>query len=269
MSETTGPAGADATSYYRDLGEGRFESTLHAQGAWDPNEQHMAPVTGIMVRALLHFQPRPDMRLVRINFDILGQIPGGEFSLETTVLRPGRTIELIQCELTAAGRVAVRATAWRLQTSDTSAVAALEDKHMPPLEAAHPWDGMLGWPGGFIASIEARIIDGHRAGRGKVWIHSPLEMVAGEPTEPMVRLLGLADSSNGIAFRVRPGHGSYMFPNVDLSLHLYREPEGAWLGLDNSVTFADDGVGLTSTVLHDVRGPFGRAEQILTVRAVS
>lgn len=266
MQEALAPA--QTMSYYRHLGGNRFESTIHAQGAWDPNEQHMAPVTGIMVRELLHCEPREGMRLVRFNFDILGQIPGGEFTLETSVVRPGRTIELLQCELVAAGRVAVRATAWRLQTSDTSAVAALEDKHMPPLEAAHPWDGMEGWPGGFIESIEARIIDGHRAGRGKIWIHSPLAMVEGEPTEPMVRLLGLADSSNGIAFRVRPGRGSYMFPNVDLSLHLYREPEGEWLGLDNSVTFADDGVGLTSTVLHDLHGPFGRAEQILTVRAL-
>ncbi|WP_051388996.1 thioesterase family protein [Arthrobacter sp. 35W] len=268
MSESTVPVNVDATSYYRSLGGGRYESTPHAQGAWDPNEQHMAPVTGIMTRELLGFKPRDDMRLVRLNFDILGQIPGGEFTLETTMLRPGRTIELLQCELHAGGRTAVRATAWRLQTSDTSAVAALEDDAMPPLDDSVPWDGLAGWPGGFIRSVEARTIEGHRPGNGQVWISTPLETVEGEATAPMVRLLGLADSSNGIAYRVRPGAGGYMFPNVDLSLHLYREPEGTWLGLDNTVTFADDGVGLTSTVLNDIHGPFGRAEQILTVRAL-
>jgi hypothetical protein len=32
------------------------------------------------------------------------------------------------------------------------------------------------------------------------------------------------------------------------------------------VSFGRDGIGLTSTVLHDRQGPFGRAEQILTLR---
>jgi hypothetical protein len=55
---------------------------------------------------------------------------------------------------------------------------------------------------------------------------------------------------------------------VDLQIHLYREPRGEWLGLQNSVTFGTDGIGLTSTVLCDLLGPFGRAEQILTLRAL-
>jgi hypothetical protein len=47
---------------------------------------------------------------------------------------------------------------------------------------------------------------------------------------------------------------------------MYRQPQGEWLGLDNEVSFGTDGIGLTSTVLHDLTGPFGRAEQILTLR---
>ena len=57
-----------------------------------------------------------------------------------------------------------------------------------------------------------------------------------------------------------------MFPNLDLQIHMYREPEGQWLGLEVQQSYGTDGIGLTSTVLHDTSGPFGRAEQILTVR---
>ena len=89
-------------------------------------------------------------------------------------------------------------------------------------------------------------------------------LVDGEEFTELSRLIGMIDTSNGIATRVRPG--SYLFPNVDLQLHLYREPAGDWLGLQNSVSFGPDGIGLTSTVLHDATGPFGRAEQILTLR---
>jgi hypothetical protein len=59
-----------------------------------------------------------------------------------------------------------------------------------------------------------------------------------------------------------------MYPNVDLTVHLHRQPEGPWTGLDTTVTFGPTGQGLTSTVLHDLNGPVGHAQQILTVRPV-
>jgi hypothetical protein len=253
-------------SYYRSLGGGRFESTPNAQGAWNPDEQHMAPVAGLLTQCLLDHEPRPDLQLARISFDILGMIPGGGFEVSTRTLRPGRTIELVQAELTAQGRTAVTARAWRLARTDTSGVTAVEDEPMPGPEDAGPYGGMTQWPGGFIGSLEFRVVHGHRPGRGQVWLRSPLEMTDAGPTPDLVRLTGMVDAANGIAARVPPGKGSWMFPNVDLQLHLHRLPKGSWLGLDTTVTFGGDGVGVTSSVLHDLDGPFGRSEQILTVR---
>lgn len=256
-------------SYYRHLGGNRYESTIHAQGAWNPHEQHMAPVTGIMVHALEQFEPRSDMRLARFNFDILGLIPGGEFTIEITLLRPGRTIELLQAELVAGGRTAVRATAWRLGENDTTSVEAYEDQPLPGVEEAEPWNGMSMWPGGFIKTLTGRAVSGHRPGRGRAWLHSSHTMLdGGGHASPLVRLLGLADSANGVSARLKPEPGGWMYPNVDLSIHLYRDPVGEWLGLDTKVSLSGDGVGLTSTVLHDEQGPFGRSEQILTVRPI-
>jgi hypothetical protein len=255
-----------AEPYYRALGDGRYASTVHAQGAWNPHEQHMAPVSGILAHCLERFQPRDDMRMARISFDILGLIPDGEFEIVTAMLRPGRTIELVRAELVAGGRTAVRATAWRMQLSDTSAVAAVEDERLPGLHAALPPTTLDDWPGGYIRSIEARPLADHRAGKGRVWIRAKHPLIDTEPFTEFAALVGLVDTTNGVATRVKPGPGSYLFPNLDLQLHLYREPRGPWLGLQNSVTFGRDGVGLTSTVLHDTTGPFGHAEQILTLR---
>lgn len=258
-----------AEPYYHRLAEGRFESTIQAQGAWNPHEQHMAPATGILAHCLEQHEPRAEMRMARLSFDILGLIPGGEFTVETSTIRPGRTIELVQAELKSNGRTSVRATGWRLQRGDTAAVAAVEDEPMPGPDQAGPSSGgMGGWPGGYIASLEFRRISGHRPGRGQVWIRTAHPVLGETTSSDYVRLMGLVDTSNGIAARVPPGPGSYMFPNVDLQIHMYREPQGEWLGLDNRVTFGRDGIGLTSSVLHDVDGPFGRAEQILTVRPV-
>ncbi len=255
--------------YYRDLGDGQFASTVHSQGAWNPNEQHMGPVSGILAHNLELFQPREDLRMARVSYDILGMIPGGEFEIVTTMLRPGRTIELIQAELISGGRTAVRATAWRLQRSDTNAVEGIEDEPMSALPVAAQHVTLDEWPGGYIRSIEVRTLAGHAPGHGRAWIRSLHPLVSPGSFSDVARLIGVVDTSNGIAARVEPGPGGYAFPNVDLQLHLYREPQGEWLGIQNSVTFGRDGIGLTSSVLCDVNGPFGRAEQILTLRALS
>lgn len=256
----------ESEPYYRALGDGRFESTEHAQGAWNPHEQHMAPVSGIMAHVLERFQPHAGLRMARLSFEILGLIPDGEFEVVASVLRPGRTIELVQAELVSGGRTAVRATAWRLQCSDTGAVAAVEDEPMPGPQHASAPVLLADWPGGYIRSIEVRLLDGHRPGHGRAWVRTSHPLVGGTASTDFVRLVGLVDTTNGVATRVRPGAGSYLFPNLDLQIHVYREPAGEWLGLENTVSFGSDGIGLTSTVLHDLSGPFGRAEQILTIR---
>lgn len=261
--------GSKIEPYYRDLGDSRFAATIHTQGAWNPHEQHMGPVSGILAHSLQKFQPREDLRMARISYDILGLIPEGEFEIVTTMVRPGRTIELVQAELISGGRIAVRATAWRLLRSDTSAVEGIEDEPMSgPPDAAHEVK-LEEWQGAYIRSIEIRTLPGHRQGRGRAWIRPLHPLVAPGEFSDLARLVGVADTSNGIATRVSPGPGGLAFPNVDLQLHLYREPHGEWLGLQNSVTFGSDGVGLTSTVLCDLDGPFGRAEQILTLRAIN
>ncbi|MEO7348464.1 MAG: thioesterase family protein [Terrimesophilobacter sp.] len=254
--------------YYRDLGAGRFLATIHTQGAWNPHEQHMAPVSGILAHCLENFQPREDLRMARVSYDILGLIPGGEFEIVTTMLRPGRTIELLQAELISGGRAAVRATAWRLQRADTTAITAIADEPMsgPPQSGREVT--LHEWPGGYIRSIEVRTLPGHAPGHGRAWLRPLHPLVSPGEFSDLARLIAVADTSNGIAARVDPGPGGYAFPNVDLQVHLYREPHGEWLGLQNSVTLGSDGIGLTSTVLCDLTGPFGRAEQILTLRAL-
>ena len=100
-----------------------------------------------------------------------------------------------------------------------------------------------------------------------MWLTTDREMVAGESTSDLVRLISLTDAANGIAPALPAKPGGWFFPNVDLQIHLYREPTGHWLGLAGQVTVGPDGVGLTSTVLHDDDGPFAHVEQTLTLRS--
>ncbi|MCW4464718.1 thioesterase family protein [Glutamicibacter sp. MNS18] len=252
--------------YYEPLGDGRYRSTIHAQGAWNPHEQHMAPATGVLTHELLNFQPREGMRMARLSLEIYGLIHAGEFEVKTRMLRPGRTIELVEAEMLTNGRTSIVARAWRLATGDTSAVSGTEDAPIPGPQDCQPYLGAQVWPGGYIRGLEMRTTPEHRAGKGIVWLRNPFSMINGVDCTDMERLLGMVDTANGVAPRSEPGPNNWMFPNVDLQVHMYREPVGEWLGLEAQQSYGTDGIGLTSAVLHDIHGPFGRSEQILTVR---
>lgn len=126
------------------------------------------------------------------------------------------------------------------------------------------WDGSASWPGGYIASLEVRVLPGAVPGRVQAWMRTEKTLVEQEPSSDLARFVGLVDTANGIAVRVPPT--TWRFPNTDLSIHLYRSPAGPWVGFDTTVIFGRTGVGLTSSILYDQCGPVGRAEQILTVR---
>lgn len=262
VSNEPGPSSA----YYEPLGPGRYRSTEHAQGAWSADEQHMAPVAALLTHTLDGCYPRADLLMSRVAFDILGRIPAGEVEVAARVIRPGRTIELVEAEMTAGGRTLVRATAWRLASSDTAAVAATDLGTLPGPDLAKQFDMAAIWPGGFIRSVEARVLGSSAPGRSTAWLRSRVGVVAGSSASEQAGLIGLIDTANGVAVRARPGE--VLFPNTDLTVHLFRRPVGEWLGLQTEVSFGPDGLGLTSAVLHDLHGPFGRSAQTLTVRLV-
>ncbi|UNU74039.1 thioesterase family protein [Moraxella nasovis] len=248
-----------------------YQSNKHAQGAWNPHEQHMAPATGVLCAELETFMSRDDMRIARISLDILGLIHFGEFCIHTKLIRAGRTIELIEAVMIACDKVCIVARAWRLQISDTTAIAGLENQDIVAPDTLPDWDGLSHWGGGYIQSIRAKADLSNRQGRGVVWINTDLPMIYHNndalPTSDFVRIMGMVDVANGIVPRIHQPDGiRWIFPNIDLQIHLLRLPIGSWLGLETMQQIGNDGVGLTSSVLHDKQGVFGHSEQILTVR---
>ncbi|MFJ3309297.1 thioesterase family protein [Streptomyces sp. NPDC086549] len=263
MSLSTAPRG----SYFEPIDDHRYKPTPHASGAWAPDEQHFSPLGGLVAHALdRHRAAGPDkgLSLSRISYDILGRLALDECEIEVETVRPGRTIELLEAVVRIAGRPVVRARAWYLADLDTNAVAGGPDDRLTPPDSLASWPIAEVWPGGYIHSLDVRPVAPPRPGRTAAWVSTPLDLVAGVPVGPLASYLALVDTANGIAVRRPPTE--WMFPNVDLTVHLHRRPRGIWTGLDTKVTFGPSGQGLTSTVLHDVDGPVGHASQILTVR---
>lgn len=246
-----------------------YQPTIHTQGTWNPDDQHMASATGIISHELYQFAPQEHMRIARISLDILGRIPRGDTTVTTRFVRTGRTIALLEAVLSVGGRDCIIARAWRLLTQDTSLVAGLEDaaaRHQP--DELAKWGEMHKWPGGYIQSLTLVSDPDRRPGQGMVWLTTDTDMVAGEVTSDFAHLLAMVDTANGVVPRTGLGldAAKWMFPNTDLQIHMHRAPTGRWLGIEAVQQYGSDGIGLTSAILHDVHGPFGRSEQILTIR---
>lgn len=255
------------TGYYERVGDHAFLPTAYAGGAWSPDEVHFAPLGGLLVHEIDRHRAAtgsPDLSLGRVAFDILGFLATDECRVEVRTVRPGRTIELVEATAIIRDRPAAVARAWFLADFDTGAVAGGQVPTLAGPDTVGRWRMEDRWTGGFVNSLDVRALDEPQPGRATAWLSSPHGVVAGEQASPHASFLRLVDTANGIAVREKPT--AWAFPNVDLTIHLYRRPEGEWTGLDTTQIFGAQGHGLTATVLHDAHGAVGVAHQLLTIR---
>lgn len=258
------------SAYFVPTGPGRYRPTVHTGGAWTEAEQHISPMGGLVVHAIDEHVAAAtggagDGRvLARLSLDILGVVAIEEFEVAVRTVRPGRTIELVEALVTSGGRDVVLARAWRLAAGDSSSVAGGAPAPIAAPDELPRWPMTDVWPGGYIASLDVRRSAEARPGRATAWVSSRVALVEGVEVGPLASYVALVDTANGIC--VRASTDAWLFPNVDLTLHLHRQPVAGPVGLDTTVVLGAGGTGLTETVLHDVRGPVGRAAQVLTVR---
>ncbi|NNU26729.1 thioesterase family protein [Isoptericola sediminis] len=253
-------------AYFRRKDASTFAPTDLVGGAWRTDEQHVAPTFGLLTHLVETdrvTRGRDDLTPVRLTFDVWGPYPLELMDTAVRVLRPGRGVELVEAEVSCAGRTVATLRAWLAGTTDTSELAAGAPPAIPGPEDTTPWDPTTDWPGEFIASIDVRRTLAE-PGRGTVWVRTDVPLVEDEEVGALARTVGLLDVANGMTVRADPRRVA--FPNLDLTAHLLRAPAGGWLGLDTTVTFGADGAGITSSVLHDTDGPFGRLAQSLVVR---
>jgi hypothetical protein len=233
------------------------------RGPWDPGAQHAGPPSALLGRAIERCEPRDGMRVGRITFEILGPVPLAPLTVDARVVRPGRSVEMLEAALAGPDGEVMRARAWRVQVGEVELDA--RDSPPPGPETAEPRPFFAtGQEVGYHTAMEYRFVSGGflEAGPATVWMRMPGALVEGEQPTPLERVLVAADSGNGVSAAL--DWRRFLFINTDLSVHLLRPPDGEWVCLD-AVTYVD-GLGLSDTVLWDERGRIGRAAQTLLVR---
>ena len=242
----------------------RWRATPHTAGPWDPGSQHGGPPSALLGRAVERCAPRDDLRVARVTVEILGAVPVGELDLAARVVRPGRSVELVEAVLSASGRDVARAAAWRVRRTegvqvDSRAAAA------PPLADGVEQELGEGWSGGYLRAVEWRFVGGRfdRPGPGTAWTRLRVGIVPDEEPSPLQRVLAVADSGNGLSGELDLAR--WYFINPELTVHSHRDAVGAWVCLDATTTISDGGSGLATSVLSDQTGPVAVGAQTLLI----
>ncbi len=258
-----------ADAFYEQDDDGGFIASELTRGPWDPGAQHAGPPCGLLGREIERMAGGEGFQAARVTFEILRPVPIGAVRVEAEVVRPGRSVQMIEASLAdAEGTKLIEARAWRIRTSELKIPEGVETTPAPPPgpeQGGRPEFFETGQSVGYHTAMEWRSVGGGflEPGPATVWMRMGCELVAGEQPTPLQRTLVAADVGNGISAVL--DWRRFVFINVDLSVHLERMPEGEWVCVDAVTLPQANGVGTAESVLCDERGRIGRAAQALLI----
>jgi hypothetical protein len=256
---------------YVDLGAGVFRASPLTRGPWHPDHQHAGPPSALICRAIERAAAGEGLtHLGRLTVNLLRPAPVGECRVEVAADYVGRNAGHYSGRLTAEGKEIARFAALMQREDDMPVPEGTPG--CPPPAAPKPVSqcpivtmNFAGGSFGYAELVENRIAAGHFFnGPCTVWFRMNHPLVKDEPPSHYQRVAVAADSGNGISAAL--DFGKYIFLNCDLTINLFRRPEGEWICLEARTLFGGNGCGLAESALFDEQGMIGRATQSLAVR---
>ncbi|MEJ7750343.1 MAG: thioesterase family protein [Thermoleophilaceae bacterium] len=244
-----------------------FAATELTRGPWHAESQHAGPPCALLGRELDRAGAIAGARVARATFEILRPVPIAQLRVSAGVVRPGRSVELVEGVLMHEDKEILRARAWRMRTAKVTLDPApgAEDPPAGPARGEPRAFFDTGHDVGYHSAMEVRFLSGAylEPGPARAWTRMRVPLIEGEDPSALERVLVAADSGNGVSAPL--DHRRFLFINADLSVALLRMPETEWVLLDSVSRAEPDGVGMSDTLLADERGPIGRATQSLLV----
>ena len=248
-----------------------FLPTEHCASPWGPVTIHGGASIGLLAWALEQQLP-PNMLLARLTVDLFRPVPRAPLGVAARLVRESRRLRLLEASLLHDGAEIGRASALALATAEVTIPEAARIPPPPPaLREAWHKEPVIGvhsipnrvnrkFPPGLHTLVPLKpAMLSMGSGRGTTWVQLPAELIAGEPTTPLMRVAVLSDFSNGFAqLYLDSGTG---FINADLTLNLHRLPTGDWLGIDAVTRAQPNGIAIAEGELYDEAGLIGRVSQ--------
>ena len=247
-------------------GNGRFVATELARGPWDPQALHGGAPAALLMREFEQVDSPDGLAIARVTYEFVRPVPLGELSVQASVVRPGRRVQLLEGVIRdAGGTEVVRARALRVRRAEAIPDVSPDDLPAGPDEgrASDLLPGELPMFGSHATEIRFVAGEFYSVGPATAWFRMRIPLVAGERASPLQRLAAAGDFGNGISSAL--SWEDHVFINPDLTLYVEREPVGEWICLEASTRIVSGGVGVAESVLYDESGRVGRATQALLV----
>jgi Thioesterase-like superfamily len=237
-------------------------------GPWSNQAQHGGPVAALLARTVESVPSDVPVQTVRLTIELMRPVPLTPLTSASTVLRPGKKVQLIEASLMANGTEVVRARALRIRSTHLTVPAQVANPASPPVPDT-ALDGLEREAGvrrtAFAEAVDLRFVRGSwdSVGPATVWSRLVVPVVEGEEPTPLQRVAAVADFGNGISRVV--DFNTHIFINPDLTVSLSRLPDGEWIGFDMVSRVSDHGYGQAESLIFDAHGPIGRAVQSLFI----
>ncbi|MGE2728174.1 acyl-CoA thioesterase domain-containing protein [Mycolicibacterium vaccae] len=251
----------DSTAFFIPDGDA-FRPTDWARGPWGQT------ISGNYVGGLLgHVIERdagdPDLQPARLTVDLFRPASIAEpVRVETTVVREGRRLKLVDAFMTQSGTVVARANALFLRRGEQPPGERFTTEvTMPPLPPeTEPVPAnviTLVWSYGKDGDTPSLGLDAWaHSGPKYIWTRELGPMVAGVELTPFARVALAGDMASSLTHF---GADGLPFINADYTLTLSRLPRTDFIGLAALTHHSDAGVATGTALVVDQDGPIGTA----------
>ena len=256
-----------SSAFYLPLGGGRYEPTESTIGPWAPGTQHGGPPGALLMHALSTYPSEQGLEIARLTIEILGPVPIGACEVTVERIRGGKRIELLRGQYATGGKVFMTAHAWRTERVPGIAPGIADPFVVPPMpdKATEGYfQGIEYFPYG--DALEWRFVEGGFAqvGGATVWARPRIPLIEGREITGLESLILMIDSANGVSSELDIREWSFV--PVDLSVGIYRLPQGPWVGMSARSVVEPNGIGQTMAKAFDSEGTLGHSMQTLFVR---
>ncbi|RQH06280.1 thioesterase family protein [Bradyrhizobium sp. RP6] len=253
------------TAIFKPKGD-LFRATEHAGGPWSPDMLQGSATTALMTREVERLAAKSGFAVRRLTFDLWRPAGLRLFGTISELLRDGRKAKTLQVRLMDGEAEIGRCTALLTAPSGESPVDPFArpvtldrgpEAGAPPPAFAQKWSR-------YFQNVSVRLIEGalEKPGPAAAWMRLDAPLVEGEPNTPLLQAVQAADFSSGVAQIV--DMRSWTFINPEISLYLFRPPEGEWILIRAATRVGANGAGLTTATLSDRNGPFAEVMQAMS-----
>lgn len=248
-----------------------FASTPLANAGWYDEGQHGGALAALIAGHIETIPTLTPMQVTRLTIDMFRVVPLVPLTLETSVIREGKRIQVLETRVLSGNTEYTRATVQRIRVDDVGLPEGVSEDRSPfpppeSLEGIVPGSWGLGPEGKVMFhrhAIEVREIAGgfHTTESGSLWMRLTTPVIAGAEITPLQRLVVPADFCNGVSRLTLDPH--WLFMNPDLSVNVNRLPQGEWVALEAHSRYSPNGRGIATGTLWDNQGYLGESTQTL------